>query len=97
MDQELIQEIMIQNSLTAGTYRLIVKDLNNCEKSVDITLTQPALLVNDLVPTHISCYPTSLDNGSINLTTTGGIAPYTYLWSNGATTEDLFNLTEGEL
>ncbi len=91
----IVQGQRDQNSLTAGLYKLIVKDLNNCETSVDITLTQPALLVNDLVPTHISCFPTSLDNGSINLTTSGGIAPYSYLWSNGATTEDLFNLTEG--
>ena len=33
--------------------------------------------------------------GSINLTATGGIPPYTFLWSNSATTEDLFNLQPG--
>ena len=35
------------------------------------------------------------NNGSIDLTVTGGTAPYIYLWSNGATTQDLTNLSQG--
>jgi len=34
-------------------------------------------------------------NGSINLTVANGVSPYTYSWSNGATTEDLTNLSAG--
>ncbi|MDG1765676.1 MAG: SdrD B-like domain-containing protein, partial [Flavobacteriales bacterium] len=34
-------------------------------------------------------------SGTINLTMNNGVAPYTYLWSNGATTQDLGNLCEG--
>ncbi|MBK9448342.1 MAG: HYR domain-containing protein [Bacteroidetes bacterium] len=37
----------------------------------------------------------NLSNGSANLTVTGAIPPYTYAWSNGATTEDVSNLAPG--
>ena len=34
-------------------------------------------------------------NGSANLTVTAGTAPFTYMWNNGATTEDLTNICSG--
>ena len=42
---------------------------------------------------NVSCFNGT--NGSINLTITGGTAPYSINWSNASTTEDLFNLTVG--
>ena len=41
----------------------------------------------------ISC--NGQNDGSINLTVSGGVLPVTYLWSNGSTNEDLNNLSSG--
>ena len=84
-----------QASLTAGTYHLVVSDSNNCVISRDITLTQPQPYVSSLNVSNITCTSPGFNNGSIGLTVSGGIAPYSYLWSNGATTEDLSDLTPG--
>ena len=84
-----------QNSLTAGLYHLRVTDLNGCITETDITLTEPPALVAELVPTHINCQVSGFNNGSIDLEVSGGIAPYSYLWSNGAVTQDISGLTQG--
>jgi gliding motility-associated-like protein len=49
----------------------------------------------ELIPSHITCQSGTYDNGSVDLTVTGGIAPYIYIWSNGENSEDIYNLTEG--
>ncbi len=42
---------------------------------------------------NISC--NGLDDGSIDLNVSGGLAPYSYIWSNGSFTEDINNLSSG--
>src|SRR5687768_11302091 len=44
------------------------------------------------VATDATCFG---GNGSVALTVSGGTAPYTFLWSNGATTEDLASVPAG--
>lgn len=34
-------------------------------------------------------------NGAIDISVSGGVPPYNYIWSNGSTTQDLTNLTAG--
>jgi large repetitive protein len=84
-----------QPLLTAGTYHLVVSDSNHCVTTKDITLSQPPVLITQISATNITCKSQGFNNGSIILTVSGGVAPYSYLWSNGLTTKDLSGLTQG--
>ncbi|TAD81659.1 MAG: DNRLRE domain-containing protein, partial [Bacteroidetes bacterium] len=87
--------IMLQNrtDLGAGTYEVTVTDGNGCTDTKAYTITEASLLAASFVNTNISCNGGS--NGAINLSVSGGVGPYTYLWSNGANTEDLIGLAAG--
>ncbi len=54
-------------------------------------------IVGGLVPvaSSVNASCTSLCDGSASVTVSGGTAPYTYLWNNGATTSSLNNLCAG--
>ncbi len=77
--------------LVAGTYNVAVLDANGCNASVGATITQPiALFLNVASYTNLRCFNDS--SGSINVSVNGGVPPYNFNWSNGATTEDLSGL-----
>ncbi|HHH52405.1 MAG TPA: hypothetical protein ENK91_01995, partial [Bacteroidetes bacterium] len=76
--------------LAAGTYSVTVTDNNGCEKYLSVEITQPDELV--LSETHINVTCNGDNDGSIDLTVIGGTPDYSYSWSNGETTEDIYNL-----
>ena len=45
------------------------------------------------ITSNVSCSNGS--DGSINLSVSGGTPPYSYLWNNGATTQNLYNISSG--
>jgi len=82
------------NLIPAGTYTLNVVDANNCQIDTTIIITQPAApLFATTVMDSVLCNGSS--TGSIDLTIIGGTSPYTQLWNNGATTEDISHLQIG--
>ena len=88
------QNTFLVDSLVAGFYSLQVLDFNGCTSQWNFNVTQPTTpLLLSVAATPASCY--NGNNGTVDLTPTGGTAPYTYLWSNGATTQDLNSLLAG--
>lgn len=81
-------------NLAAGTYNYVLTDINFCQTEGSLSLTTLAeiTLSSDIIP------PTgeATNDAEINLTVEGGLEPFTYMWSNEATGEDLNNLAEGQ-
>jgi len=80
-------------NLAAGTYTVTVTDANGCTKSLSATITQVPAIVLPTTVTNVSCFGGA--NGAIDLTVSGGVSPYTYSWSNNATSQDISGLTAG--
>ncbi len=81
------------NGLCAGEYSITITDASGCVMPLSLVINNPAELTTDVASTPESS-PGSMD-GSINLTVSGDNPPYTFNWSNGATTEDIENLSGG--
>jgi hypothetical protein len=84
----------MESGLAAGSYTCTITDANGCTSSETVTITEPAAFAASLV---ISTDPTTCGgtDGSIDISVSGGIAPYAFAWSNSATTEDLGGLPAG--
>nr|WP_294859343.1 HYR domain-containing protein [uncultured Fluviicola sp.] len=92
-----INNSMNISNLTSGTYSVTVTDSRNCSTFQTFSITQPAPLSVSLVPTNVSC--NNVNDGTIDLTVSGGTYPYTFSWSISgkpyANHEDLTQLSPG--
>ncbi len=83
----------------AGTYSYQVTDSRGCVTSSSATLSAPSQLISPRTVSNyngnnVSCNGST--NGFINLSPTGGIAPYTYSWTpGGSTSQNLNNIGAG--
>ncbi len=79
--------------LSAGGYRFEVLDAKGCFFGVSASVAAPLAISASHQVRVITC--AGARNGGIDLAVAGGTAPYTYRWSDGATTEDRSGLGEG--
>ena len=82
------------DGLCPGTYALIVTDGGGNTAEATVLINEPSELVINLISiTDSGC--AGQNDGSIDIAVSGGTPPYSYLWSNIFTTEDLTGLSPG--
>lgn len=89
-----LKNVWEADNLAPGTYVVTVADRYNCDTSIsfEIKAASEGISVSESIQ-NISC--SSSQDGNIQLNVTGGQTPYTFKWSNGATTKDISNLSPG--
>lgn len=80
------------SNVAAGKYKVTVTS-GTATKIDSFTVTEPTAFSATNQVTNVNCF--GLSTGGINLTVAGGTSPYTYLWSNNATTQNLTGLPAG--
>ncbi|MBO4613701.1 MAG: T9SS type A sorting domain-containing protein [Bacteroidales bacterium] len=78
---------------TAGEYSVIVTDANGCTAMASTTIEEPAALTASIIVGTISCNGgTTMAVAHVN----GGVAPYSYSWSNQGTAQNISNIVAGD-
>lgn len=76
-----------------GTYTVTVTDANGCVATNSRVITEPTPLNVTITQNSGTC--SNVTQGILVANVTGGTTGYTYLWSNGATTQTASNLAPG--
>lgn len=80
-------------TVPGGSYTVTVTDNQGCTQQNLVVILQPDSI--EVVAAITGEDTTTGGNGSIDLTVSGGTAPYGYFWSNNSFTQDQFNLNGG--
>ncbi len=83
----------VLTGVPVGFYSVTVSDVNGCSSTASTTVTQPAELTINSSIFDVTC--SGYSNGLIDLTISGGVLPYTYLWNTSSTSQDLTDIPGG--
>ena len=83
------------NLLFAGEHNYTITDAMGCIYNDSIMIDQPQQPLS-IISSKINVNCFEENNGSIDITTNGGSGAHSFTWSNGAITEDISNLVDGE-
>lgn len=79
--------------LAAGTYTIIVRDVNLCDDTISVTVGEPTQLLSIPIVTPNTC--SNICDGTVGVNPFGGTAPYSYAWASGATGQLQMNVCPG--
>lgn len=82
----------VASGLCNGIYTVMVTASNGCTNNFTTSISSPAQITALSSITSPSC---TLCNGSSTTTALGGVGPYTYSWTSGATGSTVNNLCAG--
>ena len=84
---------LISGLSASPNYVATVTDARGCTVVVKDTVNAPNVLTDSIRAVNLSC--TGTNNGSATAVVSGGTAPYSFLWSNFATTDSIGGLSAG--
>lgn len=83
---------MVEN-IQAGHYSVVVSDAYQCSASATADIEAATEILAHAEIRDLTCYRSN--NGTIEMSATGGTGNYTYRWANGSTTPNALNLAAG--
>lgn len=82
------------SNLPVGTYNVTVTDANGCSMVKSVEVEEPLRLNSTVFSRQdVSCY--GAEDGIVDVNVSGGTPPYSFVWSHGASTSTLNNLSGG--
>jgi gliding motility-associated-like protein len=82
-----------RSGLSTGTYSITATGSDGCAATISVTLTEPSEIIVTESIVNEACAG-NLD-GSISLSSSGGVSPFSYLWFDGDNTTTKNNLAQG--
>ena len=79
--------------LSAGTYTVVIMDLNGCTGGTSVQIMEPSALVATAIGTDLSC--NGNNSGTVGVSVTGGTPGYFYSWDNGPVDMEQSGLSAG--
>ena len=79
--------------LSPGTYSVTITHPQGCTKVFEETIIEPPVLGVNSTISDVDCPGDS--TGAVDLSVSGGVSPYTYIWPDGQSTQDVTGLSAG--